>query len=97
MEQLSLALDPDGTRHRQRLAAFLGDLACDADSAPYIARGLVGNLRLAALGDQLERVRKRMKEGRDKPDACKGVAGFTDEDWRKLEAIKPIEPAPTNH
>jgi hypothetical protein len=26
-----------------------------------------------------------------------GAVGFTEDDWRQLEAIKPIEPAPTNH
>ena len=94
----SLATDIDGAHHRERLAAFLGDLACNADRAPYIARALIGRPvgRLAKLGDQLEGVRKRMKEGRDKPDACKGVVGFTEEDWHNLDAIKPIEPAPTN-
>jgi hypothetical protein len=30
-----------------------------------------------------------MKAGRDKPDTCKGVAGFAEDDWRELEAIKP--------
>ena len=45
--------------------------------------------RLAALGDQLDGVRKRMKAGREKPEDCQGVAGFTEEDWRNLDAIKP--------
>jgi hypothetical protein len=30
----------------------------------------------------------RMKTGQVKPDGCRGVAGFTEEDWRKLDAIK---------
>ncbi len=80
-----------------RLAEFLSDLACNSEGAPYIARstywsdrlGGVSFGRLAALGDQLEGVRKRMKAGRDKPDTCKGVVGFAEEDWRELDAIKP--------
>ncbi len=36
------------------------------------------------LGDQGERVRARMEARRDKPDARKGVAGFAEDDWRRL-------------
>jgi hypothetical protein len=32
-----------------------------------------------------------MKAGREKPDACQGVAGCTVEYWRRLDAIKPVE------
>jgi hypothetical protein len=39
----------------------------------------------------LERVRKRMNAGRENGDACKGVAAFTEDDWRQLNAIKPAE------
>lgn len=44
----------------------------------------------------MEGVRKRLKAGREKPEDCKGVAGFTEEDWRRLDAIKPTEPAPAD-
>jgi Pentapeptide repeats (8 copies) len=84
----SVASDPDGAHHRERLAAFLGDLACGSDGAPYVARGLIWNNRLTALRDQLAAVRARMEEGRKNPEKCPGVAGFIDKDWRKLEAIK---------
>jgi uncharacterized protein YjbI with pentapeptide repeats len=86
----------DDTRRRLGLADRLGKLACDPDGAPYVARGLISWSRLAALGDQLDGVRNQMKAGRDKPGACKGVVGFTDDDWRRLEAIKPIVAAPAN-
>jgi hypothetical protein len=89
MEEASLALDPDGARHRQRLAVLLGDLACDPDSAPHLARGLIQNDRLAALQDQLGPVRERMKAGRREPDKCRGVDGFAEHDWRALDTIKP--------
>ena len=94
LTEQSLTSDPDGARHRGWLAAFLGNLACEEDDAPYVAYGLVKNGRLAALGDQKEGVRTRLKAGREKPNACKGVAGFTEEDWRALDAIKPTAAAP---
>ena len=85
------ARDPTGVEYRRRLATILGDLACGSQGAPYVARGLVGQPpfygRLVSLGDQLEAVRNRMKAGREKPDACKGVAGFTEDDWRALDAL----------
>ena len=96
----SLALDPDGGQYRHRLVTILGDLACAPDAAPYVARGLVGNelpSRLPSLGDQLESVRTRMKEGRRTPETCPGVTGFTEKDWRALEAITPTEAAPADH
>jgi uncharacterized protein YjbI with pentapeptide repeats len=103
MEQ-SIAADADGAHHRQQRASWLGDLACDSDGAPYVARAFIGHpdpemscvTRLSFLEDQLEDVRKRMKDGRVKPDTCKGVAGFTGEDWRRLDEIKPFEAAPAD-
>jgi uncharacterized protein YjbI with pentapeptide repeats len=94
----SVTSDPDGARHREQLAAFLGDLACGPDGAPYVARALVtaktttlsGYVdRLGVLGNQLAVVRDRMEEGRKTPEKCPGVAGFTEDNWHKLEAIKP--------
>jgi uncharacterized protein YjbI with pentapeptide repeats len=103
MQEASLALDPDGTRYRRRLAKLLADLACDPDSAPYMARAFVRPYvvvaeydRLGSLGDQLAALRARMEDGRKSPAKCPGVAGFADVDWHWLEAIKPIEPAPAN-
>lgn len=98
----SHARDPDGTQHRHRLATVLGDLACSGDGAPYVARGLIRPPlglppRLAALGDQLDAVRTRIEEGRKTRERCPGVAGFTEEDWHQLEAIKPAGAAPANH
>jgi uncharacterized protein YjbI with pentapeptide repeats len=66
--------------------------------------------RLAVLGDQIGFVRKRMEQGRKSGEgkglfgslaetlattqSCPGVAGFTETDWRWLDAIKPFEGAP---
>ena len=91
------AEDPAGDQHRLRLATILGDLACDPDDAPYVALGLIratrleDAARLAALGDQLDTVRERMNEGRKEPEKCPGVSGFTDDDWRRLDAIKATQ------
>jgi hypothetical protein len=54
-----------------------------------LANGKRLRSRLWRLGDQLEGLRERINAGRDKPDACKGVAGFTEDDWRAVDAIKP--------
>ena len=97
IQEASLTLDLDAAQHRQRLRKFLGDLACKSAGAPYVSRGLIDNRRLKALGDQLDEVRRRLRAARDKPDACKGVAGFTEDDWRALEAIEPAEAAPADH
>ena len=78
----------------------VSDFVCDRDGAPYIARALIrvtftfDTARLAALGEQLPIVRARMEEGRNDPQKCPGVIGFTQADWHALEAIKPIPEAP---
>jgi uncharacterized protein YjbI with pentapeptide repeats len=89
LAEISRALDPDGAQYRRRLADRLSDLACDAEGAPYVARGLVRNDLFSRLGDHFDGVRNRLKNGRNKPETCPGVAGFTEGDWRALEAIKP--------
>jgi hypothetical protein len=81
--------DPTGAQYRQRLATFLGNLACGSEDAPYIARGLITSFRLAVSGDGYEVVRTRMEEGRKTPEKCPGVVGFTEDDWHRLEKIKP--------
>jgi uncharacterized protein YjbI with pentapeptide repeats len=89
LETQSLAHDPKGVLLRAALAILYEQIACDeVDGAVYILRRLIIDRRFAALGDQLEGLRKRMKDGRDKSE-CPGVAGFTEDDWRALDAIKP--------
>jgi uncharacterized protein YjbI with pentapeptide repeats len=88
LEDSQRSSDPNGDLHRQALAKFLGELACEPDGAPFVAHGLIQNGSLEELGNQLDDVRKRMKEGRDRSEACKGVVGLSDRDWRALDAIK---------
>jgi uncharacterized protein YjbI with pentapeptide repeats len=91
--------DPIGVQRRRRLAELLGSLACAAETAPYVARTLVGQPdyrepgRLAALGDELGAVRERLRAGRKEANKCPGVVGFNDNDWRALDALKPSEAA----
>jgi uncharacterized protein YjbI with pentapeptide repeats len=86
----SESLDPDGAHRIEGLASFLGDLGCDSDGAPYVARALIAwQPALRDRDNQFEGPRKRFKAGREKPETCPGVAGFSEEDWRKLDAIKP--------
>jgi uncharacterized protein YjbI with pentapeptide repeats len=95
--------DPDGAQHRQRLVKFLGGLACEPADSPFVARFLARGLarqeyRLAALGDQFAAFRAHLEEGRKTPEKCPGVAGFTEGDWRRLEAIQPVQSAaPAEH
>ncbi len=94
-EEASSRLDPDRALHRGAVAGILGDLACDRDITPFLARRIfIGNIlrgsRLASLDQtNLNAVRDRMKKGRDDPKACPGVIGFTDADWQRLDAITP--------
>lgn len=99
IEEASRALDSEGAHHRQRLVVLLGDLACGRGGAPEVARALIrphwpSSLILPALGEQLALVRDRMEEGRKTPEKCPGVAGFTEYDWRALEAINPAGTLP---
>ena len=107
-QEISLLLDPRGEIYRRALATILGNVACEADGAPYVARRLAmsdpngvpyivrraavsdSNFpRLAAVGDQLDSVRNRMKAGRKDPANCPGVVGFTEADWRQLDTLQP--------
>jgi uncharacterized protein YjbI with pentapeptide repeats len=105
MEEVSLALDPDGSHFRHRLAMILEDLACSAQGAPYVARSLIWQTiagrtyrrRLALLGDQLDVFRTRLEEGRKDLEDCPGVVGLTEKNWRELETIQPSEATPADH
>jgi hypothetical protein len=91
--------DPDGAKHRQRLATVLANLACQPEDAPYGARGLIhrGSDRLAELRDKFAHFRARLEEGRTTLEKCPGVAGFTADDWHQLDAIIPNDGPPDDH
>jgi uncharacterized protein YjbI with pentapeptide repeats len=79
---------PQGGERKRRLAAFLTDLACSADSAPYVARGLLRNQQVNATGAQFASVVDRLRKGKSDLTACPGVNGFTDEDWAYFDQIR---------
>jgi uncharacterized protein YjbI with pentapeptide repeats len=72
----------------RRLAALLLDLVCESfleSDAHYIVRGLVRNGRLLATGTQITIVVDRLRKGKSDKASCRGVQGFIDEDWKKLD------------
>jgi Pentapeptide repeats (8 copies) len=75
-----------GEEREKQLAAFLADLACLRDAAPYVARGLIENGRLRSTGSQVAAVADRLRKGKSDLSACPGVRGFTDDDWAELDA-----------
>ena len=86
-----------GEEVRRKRAVFLADLACLGDSAPYVARGLIRNLKpkddepqaapklLNASG--LKLFTDRLLKGKSDPTTCLGVRGFTDTDWADLSKL----------
>jgi uncharacterized protein YjbI with pentapeptide repeats len=99
LAEVSNSPDSSSPAYRTWLARVLGDWVCASEGAPFVAEGLTFNQRdrLAALGEQLTAVRERMEEGRNNPSKCPGVAGFTEDNWRALESIKPTDGARSAH
>jgi hypothetical protein len=89
LEDARRSSDSTGAHHRQLLAKVFVDLMCGLAGAPFIARNFLDSDRLSGPGDQFDGLRKRMKEGHKEPHKCSGVARFTEEDWRRLDEIKP--------
>jgi hypothetical protein len=76
-------------------------LACSAAAAPHLARGLIENGRFKATGMEIATIADRLRSGKADAEACRGVKGFTEEDWKKLdklveEAAKTPEPDDPN-
>jgi uncharacterized protein YjbI with pentapeptide repeats len=79
----------------RKRAMFLADLACLGDSAPYVARGLLRNLKpkgdpekfLDAGG--LKLFTDRLLKGKSDPTTCPGTRGLTDTDWADLSKWRP--------
>ena len=97
LAELTRSRDPDGANHRSRLATIIGDLACNADGAPYVALATIvppsveESSRLAALGDQVGGVKDRLKAARKNPETCPGVASFSGADWARLDVITTVK------
>ena len=79
----SISTLPQGEERQKVRAAFLANLGCASESAPYVARGLIYG-RAPAVGKQVAIFRDSLRKGRSEPSACPGVKGFTDDDWAAL-------------
>src|SRR5262249_29485899 len=87
---------PQSKERNARTVAFLTDLACSSDGAPYVGRGLLRNGRMEATGSQFAAVAARLRKGKSDQAACPGVKHFTDDDWASLDALVAAarKPAP---
>jgi uncharacterized protein YjbI with pentapeptide repeats len=84
----------EGAADAKQLAEYLVTLACSADAAPHVARGLMQNGRIAATGVEAATVVDRLRRGKADVQTCPGVKGFTDEDWAELDKVVASVPAP---
>jgi len=87
---------PQSKDRNRRTVAFLADLACSSNAAPYVGRGLLRNGRMEATGSQIAAVAARLRKGKSEQAACSGVKDFTDEDWESLDGLVAAarKPAP---
>jgi hypothetical protein len=66
--------------------AFLTRLACSNDGeTPYVARALLNSGRLLQAGFTIGTISEDLRKS-----DCKGVEGFTDGDWGKLEEFDQL-------
>ncbi len=90
--EMSQTLDPEGNRNRRVVATIFGDLACDKYVNSDVVFGLMKNLKDWSFPtDERDDFRSRMRVRSKNPAACPGVAGFTDADWRRLDAVEREE------
>jgi hypothetical protein len=76
-------------------ADIIARLACAADAAPHVARGLLQNGRLRDTEHHLHDIATKMREGKTDTSKCAGVKGFLDADWEQLEElVKAAPPKP---
>jgi len=71
----------------RRVVAFLTELACSSDGAPYVWRGLRHNSRAEATESQIAAVAASLRKAKSDQGACSGVKDFTDEDWADLDEL----------
>src|SRR5262249_15176901 len=83
---------PQGEEVRRKRAMFLANLACLRPSAPYVALGLLRNLKqkgdpklLDADGREL--FAARLLKGKSDPATCLGVRDFDIADWADLSKL----------
>jgi uncharacterized protein YjbI with pentapeptide repeats len=86
---------PQGKQRQEELGKFLGELACSSDS-PYVARGLLKFARMTYFGSPISIFAEIVRVGKSNQAACRGVEGFTDEDWATLDSLVNAASNPQN-
>jgi uncharacterized protein YjbI with pentapeptide repeats len=71
----------------KHLAEYLATLACSAEAAPDVARGLITYGRIERIGAEIATIADRLRKGKADPQNCPGVDGFTKEDWAQLDEL----------
>jgi hypothetical protein len=90
----SLTPPPPNDEREKRTVAFLVDLACSRNGAPYVGRGLMRNGRMEAAGSQIAAVAAGLRKGKSEQATCLGVKDFTDEDWASLDGLVVVASTP---
>jgi hypothetical protein len=78
---------PSSNLYQAKLKEILIEDACAREYAPHVARGLLRNGRLRAVGGYIHDLADRLKK-------CPGTNGFTDKDWTDLEELVRAAPKP---
>jgi uncharacterized protein YjbI with pentapeptide repeats len=82
-EQVAMAAQRSHQEMQDALASFLIGLSCADEGAPYVARGLIRNGRVAATGRHAAEIEQKLLN----PKTCPGAVGLSDFDQYQLRAI----------
>lgn len=75
---------------REFLAKSFGELACDSENAPFVARGLIANENILRAGKATDVFLEKV---RDLPN-CRGAAGLKPQDYGAIQNIRLSGGAP---
>jgi hypothetical protein len=82
-EQVAVAAQKSHQEMQDALASSLIELGCGGEGAPYVARGLIRNGRVAATGRRAAEIEQKLLN----PETCPGAVGLNDRDKYQLRAI----------
>ena len=84
-------------KYRAILVEVLEEQACGDDARPYVAQGIITNVRLEAVGpEHLPALAQKLLDGAtDKPEACPGAVGLDEASIAKLRIWAKQKPAPS--
>ena len=80
---------PTGVAYEQQMTAFLIELACSSEDAPFsehapfVAHGLIYNRRIIEAGSHLPEVAEKLKD----PKGCPGAVGLSADDLADLDSL----------